>query len=148
MFTGGVRGTPNLPEEVGTALPHPLSSGAASAANPSGYLSAGEKLNQLFWDRNKYSGKRPEAVVSFCANAHSSARATSLKRAHLPISRYAVLPLEHRPALQALFVLTTHKCYAASVALGHLLEPHPYSNLLTQNLPLPRSPGDSCEHKV
>ncbi|KAL0612879.1 Squalene synthase [Plecturocebus cupreus] len=51
---------------------HPLQgpppySGATSTSNQPGRLSAGEKNNLLFWDRNKYSAKQPETLIPLSA---------------------------------------------------------------------------------
>ena len=59
---------------AGQLLLRASSSGAASTGRQSGYLAAGEKLHQLFWDKNKCSGKQPETSTSFSAKDDSLAR--------------------------------------------------------------------------
>ena len=54
--------SPDAPEQVDAAPQGTPSSGAASAWKGPRYLSAGEKCNQLFWDRNKCAGKQPETL--------------------------------------------------------------------------------------
>lgn len=61
--------TSRWPHSAGPS-PH---SGAASASNQPGCLSAGEKINLLFWDRNKCSAKRPETPIPLSAKVNSLA---------------------------------------------------------------------------
>lgn len=136
---------------MGTAPQCPASSGAATASNQSGHLSAGEKLNQLFWDQNKCSGQQPETIISFSANPHSLARAIFFKLTQLPVSPCTVVHLEHCPAHQALSVLLTHK-YGPPVS--HVSGPWPLARISPLLKPIESesaftgSAGDTCEPKV
>ena len=59
---------------AGQLLLRASSSGATSTGRQSGYLAAGEKLLQQFWDKNKCLGKQPETFISFSAKDDSLAR--------------------------------------------------------------------------